>query len=98
MKALFFLLDGEANASSYHRALQYFPLLRRHGIDAFASRPVPEPAYQRLVEHGNGSAREKAIFYSLFLACRTLDVLRSDRFDVVVIQRDLFPFGPAWLE
>ena len=33
MKVLFFLLDGETNASSQHRVLQYFPYLRRHGIE-----------------------------------------------------------------
>jgi glycosyltransferase involved in cell wall biosynthesis len=59
---------------------------------------VPEPAYQRLVENGRSSASEKAAFYSLFLACRLQAVLRGERFDVVVIQRDLFPFGPPFLE
>jgi glycosyltransferase involved in cell wall biosynthesis len=147
-KVLFYLLDGESNASSRHRVLQYFPELREHGIEPFVSRPVPEPLYQRLVEregraerlHPPPSALEhslggvtgsvtrsaerahrgvagatgsltpgaeradrrrlasKAAFYSLFLALRTLDVLRADAFDVVVIQRDLFPFGPPWLE
>jgi glycosyltransferase involved in cell wall biosynthesis len=104
-KVLFYLLDGESNASSRHRVLQYFSKLREHGIEPFASRPVPEPLYQRLVE-GEGRADRrhrdglvsKAAFYSLFLALRTLDVLRADAFDVVVIQRDLFPFGPPWLE
>ena len=94
MNALFFLLDGETNASSKYRVLQYLPLLRQAGIDARVSRPVPEWMYQRFVERG----RNKAAFYSAFLACRALDVLRADRFDVVVIQRDLFPFGPPWLE
>jgi glycosyltransferase involved in cell wall biosynthesis len=98
MRALFFLLDGETNASSRHRVLQYFPLLRRHGIEPFASRPVPEPVYQRFVERGRGGGTDKAVFYGLFLACRALDVLRAQRFDVVVIQRDLFPFGPPLLE
>lgn len=128
MKVLFFLLDGETNASSRHRVLQYFPLLRAHGIEPAASRPVPEWIYQRLMErpterrrpppatleHNLGgvtpaasraravtaarSLAAKAAFYSLFLACRTLDVLRADRYDAVVIQRDLFPFGPPWLE
>jgi glycosyltransferase involved in cell wall biosynthesis len=98
VKALFFLLDGETNASSHHRVLQYFPLLRRGGIEPVASRPVPERVYQRLVERGRGGAGDKAVFYGLFLACRLRDVLRADRFDVVVIQRDLFPFGPPGLE
>ena len=98
MKALFFLLDGETNASSRHRVLQYFPLLRRGGIEPFASRPVPERAYQRLVERSRGGVGSKATFYGLFLAYRLRDVLRADRFDVVVIQRDLFPFGPPTLE
>jgi glycosyltransferase involved in cell wall biosynthesis len=98
MKVAFFLLDGETNASSRHRALQYFPLLRQHGIDAIACRPVPEPVYQRFVERRPGAAASKAAYYSLFLAQRTLDVLRAGRFDAAVIQRDLFPFGPPWLE
>jgi glycosyltransferase involved in cell wall biosynthesis len=98
VRALFFLLDGETNASSRQRVLQYFPLLRRSGIEPFASRPVPEHLYQRLVEHSRGRASDKAMFYGLFLVCRLMDVLRSDRFDVVVIQRDLFPFGPPLLE
>lgn len=98
MRALFFLLDGETNASSRQRVLQYFPLLRQHGIEPVASRPVPETVYQRLVEHGSRGAGAKACFYALFLFQRALDVLRADRFDLAVIQRDLFPFGPPWLE
>jgi glycosyltransferase involved in cell wall biosynthesis len=126
MKVLFYLLDGGSNASSRQRVLQYFPLLRQHGIQPLASRPVPERIYQQLVERqprrqhrhpppaalehsgepvtGSGNSRRSSAmaaklgFYSLFLAARTLDVLRADAFDVVVIQRDLFPFGPPWLE
>jgi glycosyltransferase involved in cell wall biosynthesis len=97
MKALFYLLDGDTNASSWHRAVQFFPLLRSMGIDARASRPVPPGAYARLVERGT-SGFNKASFYSLFLLCRAMDVQRADRADVVVIQRDLFPFGPPLLE
>ncbi len=98
MKALFFLLDGETNASSRHRVLQYFPTLRQAGIRPFASRPVPEPMYQRLVEGRSAAPGAKAAFYATFLAKRALDVRAADRFNVVVIQRDLFPFGPPWLE
>ena len=36
MKALFFLLDGDTNASTYHRVLQYFPVLRARGIEPLA--------------------------------------------------------------
>src|SRR5438105_3126358 len=98
VKVLFYLLDGETNASSQQRVLQYFPILRQHGVQPSASRPVPEPLYQRFVERGGLRAGDKAAFYSLFLACRLLTVLGARRFDAVVIQRDLFPFGPPVLE
>jgi glycosyltransferase involved in cell wall biosynthesis len=98
MKALCFLLDGDTNASSRHRLLQYFPLLRQAGIESVASRPVPERVYERLIDSGRATTGAKAAYYTLFMATRALDVLRADRFDVAVIQRDLFPFGPPWLE
>ena len=98
MKVLFFLLDGATNASSYHRVLQYFPLLRASGIQPDASRPVPEPLYQRLIERGGSTPAEKFAFYGLFLASRLGHVVRAKDFDVAVIQRDLFPFGPPLLE
>jgi glycosyltransferase involved in cell wall biosynthesis len=94
----FYLLDGDSNASTYHRALQYFPLLRQHGIDPRALRPVPRRAYERLVERGGRGLPTKAAFYSLFCICRALDVSRAPAADVVVVQRDLFPFGPPLLE
>lgn len=98
MKVLFFVLDGDTNASTWHRALQYFPLLREHGIEPRASRPVPPALYQRLVETSQGGMRDKTAFYALFGLSRLRDVLAADRADVVVIQRDLFPFGPPLLE
>jgi glycosyltransferase involved in cell wall biosynthesis len=99
VKVRFFLLDGDTNASSRHRVLQYFPYFRRHGIEPLVSRPVPAGVYERLVEHGQGAGRgSKPAFYGLFLAWRLLDVVRANRDDVVVIQRDLFPFGPPVLE
>lgn len=98
MRADFFLLDGDTNASSYHRVLQYLPYFREAGIEPRVRRPVPERIYQRLMEHGTGSQSEKARFYALFLATRLGDVLRARRAEVAVIQRDLFPFGPPALE
>ena len=98
VKVLFFLLDGDTNASSYLRVLQYLPLLRQHGIEPHLARPVPQPLYERLVENSEFGMKEKVAFYGLFLLTRLLDVLRAGRYDAVVIQRDLFPFGPPWLE
>jgi glycosyltransferase involved in cell wall biosynthesis len=98
MKVLFYLLDGQTNASSRQRVMQYLPFLRRHGIETRVSRPVPERVYQRLVECGRGRGPEKTAFYGLFWANRLRDVWRANQADVVVIQRDLFPFGPPLLE
>src|SRR5438067_11165030 len=52
MRVRFFLLDGDTNASSRHRVLQYLPYLRQPGIQPRVGRPVPEGVYQRLVESG----------------------------------------------
>jgi glycosyltransferase involved in cell wall biosynthesis len=98
VRAIFYLLDGDTNASSRQRVLQFVPSLRQAGIEAVVSRPVPAAVYDRLVERGGGRLSEKLGFYSTFLACRTLDVLRAERFDVAIVQRDLFPFGPPLLE
>jgi glycosyltransferase involved in cell wall biosynthesis len=98
VKVLFYLLDGDTNASTWHRALQFFPLLRQHGLEPHASRPVPQGFYERLIEGRRPGARQKLAFYNLFFACRLVDVLRAGRYAVVVIQRDLFPFGPPVLE
>lgn len=98
MRVLCYLLDGDTNASSYHRVLQYLPLLRAQGIAGDVSRPVPPWLYERLVEGGAFSPPRKLAFYSLFLLLRLLDVLRAGVYDVVLVQRDLFPFGPPVLE
>lgn len=98
MRVCFYLLDGATNASSYHRALQFFPLLRASGIEPAASLPVPESLYQRWVESTRSGPRQKSLFYALFCARRLRHVLHAGKFDAVVIQRDLFPFGPPLLE
>ncbi|MBV9547140.1 MAG: glycosyltransferase [Chloroflexi bacterium] len=98
MRVLFYLLDGDTNASSRQRVIQYMPFLARHGIEGRVSRPVPPRLYQRWLENGRGTAREKAQFYALFWLNRVRDVWRANAADVVVIQRDLFPFGPPVLE
>jgi Glycosyl transferases group 1 len=98
VKAIFYLLDGDTNASSRQRVLQFLPALREIGIEGVVSRPVPAGVYDRLVERGSGGMSQKAVFYSTFLGCRLRDVLRASQFDVAVVQRDLFPFGPPLLE
>jgi glycosyltransferase involved in cell wall biosynthesis len=98
VRVLFYLLDGDTNASSQQRVLQFLPFLRANGIDASVSRPVPAAVYDRLVERSRGGMPSKVGFYGTFLVQRALDIQRAQRADVVVIQRDLFPFGPPLLE
>jgi glycosyltransferase involved in cell wall biosynthesis len=54
--------------------------------------------YQRLVERGRRDLTARSAFYGLFLVNRLLHVLQARYADVVIIQRDLFPFGPPLLE
>jgi glycosyltransferase involved in cell wall biosynthesis len=98
VRAIFYLLDGDSNASSRQRVLQFLPWLRREGIEGVVSRPGPQGVYERLVERGSGRLSEKVGFYASFLGWRLKDVLHAGQFDVAVVQRDLFPFGPPLLE
>ena len=75
MKALFFLLDGETNASSHQRVLQYFPYLRaaRHraaGQPARARAALPAPRRTRRRGAGAQSRPSTACFWR----SRALDV------------------------
>ena len=73
------------------------PAGRGHRAAACVDRcPSALPALDRARSWRCIGKRQR--FYGLFLACRLLDVLRARGADVVVIQRDLFPFGPPLLE
>jgi glycosyltransferase involved in cell wall biosynthesis len=96
MRVLFYLLDDLSNASSRYRVVQYLPCLAARGIECTPLPPLPAWMQASRLEP-NGPAG-KALFYALFFAYRLRTVLGASTFDVVAIQRDLFPFGPPLLE
>jgi glycosyltransferase involved in cell wall biosynthesis len=96
-RVLFLLACPEDNASSRHRVLAYLPFLTRAGVHCEVAAPLPSWA-ARLQPFENGTRAQKAVYYGLFLVTRTLAVLNVRRYDVVVVQRDLFPFSLGVLE
>jgi glycosyltransferase involved in cell wall biosynthesis len=97
MRALFLTIGPEAEPSSRFRAYQFVEPLRRHGIVASVRPRVG----QRYFELGYGLRRAAAPIRVAWVAgsfaCRTLrrvrDLWQARRFDVVIVQKETFPFG-----
>jgi glycosyltransferase involved in cell wall biosynthesis len=80
-------------ASSRVRYLQYLPYLRTQGAEVKVS-PLLSDAYLRALYSGGSRWREVILGYLSRL--RTL--LQVQRFDVVIIEKEVFPFVPAFAE
>ncbi|MEE9607122.1 MAG: hypothetical protein V3U03_05230, partial [Myxococcota bacterium] len=97
MRVLFLTIGPESEPSSRFRAYQWLEPLRARGIEA-SVRPRVGRAY---VELGYGVRRPPAAIRTAWaagsFAWRTLRRLRDlwdgRRFDVVVLQKETFPFG-----
>lgn len=88
MRILFLATNGEIEASTRYRVMQFFPALRAAGHEPELSSVFPTPAppsragkVERIVR-GYGT--------------RLTRLVTSERFDVVVVHRELLPF--AWNE
>lgn len=93
MRLLMLPRYGALGASSRLRMMQYMPALESAGIDVEVS-PLLDDGYVRDLYAGTVSVPEVARSY-----WRRLRSLRAmDRFDVVWLEKEVWPWLPDWLE
>jgi glycosyltransferase involved in cell wall biosynthesis len=93
MNVLLFSRYGPLGASSRVRFLQYLPYLGSLGINVTVE-PLFTDSYVRSLYSGGSRFSEVFSGYKR----RLLALLRVRRFDVVIIEKELFPFMPAIAE
>ena len=93
MKVLLLSRYGPLGASSRVRFLQYLPYFRSQGVEVKV-KPLLSDSYLRALYNGGSRWREVLKGY----AGRILALLGARRFDVVIIEKELFPFMPAIAE
>lgn len=94
LDVLYLTKYSRKGASSRYRSLQYFPLLEDQGISCY-HRPLFTDEYLRkMYESGR-----KSLLHALQSYVRRIGDLFSVRsFDVVVIEKELFPYSPLIAE
>ncbi len=96
MRVLFLTRYPVEGASSRYRVYQYLPALQELGVDAHVSSFMSSTMYRAVF---SSSSTLKKGLYTLWAAIRRVAVvLTARRYDVVVMQRELLPFGPPVLE
>jgi glycosyltransferase involved in cell wall biosynthesis len=81
-------------SSSRVRFYQYFPYLRSHGVE-ITNAPFFNDDYVQSIYAG------RAVSATSFLSAygkRLLAVLKSSRYDLIWVEKELFPWLPVWFE
>jgi len=89
---IFFTKYSRAGASSRYRTLQYIPYFERNGFRCTVS-PLFDDAYLEF-RYRYGKASKKAVLIAFFRRIWTL--IKCRNFDVLVIEKELFPYFPAF--
>ena len=93
MKVLLFSRYGSLGASSRVRYLQYLSYFKSEDIEVH-SKPLFSNEY--LLALYNGGSRSSEAVKGYF--GRLLELLTVSRYDVIIIEKELFPFLPAFAE
>lgn len=93
MKVLLLSRYGAMGASSRVRFLQYLPYFKAQGVNVSVV-PLFSDAYVRALYEGGSRWREVVAGYMRRIGA----LLHVRRFDVVIIEKELFPFLPAFAE
>lgn len=94
MKVLLFSRYDTLGASSRIRSYQYLPALKRSGIEV-----VPLPLFDSRYLNGLYAGKKRNI--SRIVAAyfkRIQRIVRSSGFDLIWIEKELFPWAPSWFE
>lgn len=94
MKVLFLTRYGPLGASSRYRFLQYLPWFERAGLDCHVS-PLFDDSY--LQYFYRSKTRRLSDVMRAFLR-RLIVLVRAGRYDLIVIEKELIPYFPAWIE
>lgn len=93
MKVLLLSRYGALGASSRVRYLQYLPYFRLQDVEVVV-RPLLSDAYLRALYSGDSRWKEVLKGYT----SRILALFSARRYDLVIIEKELFPFMPAFAE
>ncbi len=93
MKVLLLSRYGAMGASSRVRFLQYLPYFKAQGVN-MSVVPLFSDAYVRALYEGGSRWREVVAGYMRRIGA----LLQVRRFDVVIVEKELFPFLPAFAE
>ena len=96
MNVLFLTRYPYAGASSRYRVYQYVPHLEALGVSCRVESFMDNEMYALSFTPGRTAKKIMATAKALI---RRLNALRRFRdYDVIYMQRELFPFGPPWVE
>jgi glycosyltransferase involved in cell wall biosynthesis len=96
VKVLFLTRYPVEGASSRYRVFQYLSHLEAMGVDCTVQSFMDSAMYRLSLTPGRTLAKALATVRAVWQRLAT--ILRWRSFDIVYMQRELFPFGPPWME
>lgn len=97
MKILLFSRYGRLGASSRIRSYQYFSFLAAHNVEVTAF-PLFDDEYLRQVYAGKGQPKFKIMYAYIHRLIKLLRASGTSFYDFIWVEKELFPFMPAWGE
>src|SRR5690606_37058873 len=93
MRILYFTKYSRNAGSSRLRSYQYFPYLEAEGMEVEVS-PLFSEAYLHQLYAGKSTKKEAVKGYLR----RFLKIFSLGNYDKIIIEKELFPYLPAWAE
>jgi glycosyltransferase involved in cell wall biosynthesis len=90
--------DEPQNASARCRIFDLAAWLRDHGWNVRVGAPVGGAIGRALAAPGPGRRIRRLFYRALQIPIRLRQLAGVASYDVVVIQRELYPYGPPWME